>query len=167
MLKRAKGFSAVGLTVTLLAVTVIAILVEPLIERWEIEYRIDEYVDVLERAAEDAELYYQANCLEAPQTPNLSDFRNNGLMKFAAFLRTPWGQEYPIIQYENRGGPNPRVNIIMANVPTRYLTALKAASEHILIQDANALYSRSIAFSYDEQQQSLMDNRRLFDDVGC
>lgn len=167
MLKRAKGFSAVGITVTLLALTVIAILVAPLIERWEIEYRIDEYADVLERAAEDAELYYQANCVEAPQTPSLSDFRSSGLMKFSALLRPPWRPEYPVIQYENWGSSNPRVNIIMANVPTRYLTALKAASEHILIQDANALYSRSIAFSYDEQQQSLMDNRRLFEDGGC
>jgi|TARA_R100001509_G_scaffold114859_2_gene69966 hypothetical protein len=167
VLKRAQGFSAVGVTVTLVAITVIAILIQPMVDRWKIENRVKEYIVTLERAAEDAELYYQANCLESPHTPSLSDFRSYRLMKFASFLRSPWSQEYPIIQYENWGGANPRVNISMANVPVRYLTALNAASEHIVIQGNNAIYNRSISFSYDEQQQSLMDNRRLFEDDGC
>lgn len=166
-MKLIQGFSGIGITVTLSAIAVIAILIQPTIDRWTVKREVNDYIVTLERVAEDAELYYQANCLEPAHSPSLSNYQNSGLLRFSPLMRTPWRGDFPAIGYQNWGSSNPRVNIAMPNVPLRFISALKSASENIVIQGNNAFYNRSIAFSYDEQQQSLIENRRLFDESGC
>lgn len=165
--KRARGFSAVGLTVTIMMVAAFSILAAPYLERWVIRSEASAFVSTLVKIAEDAEFFYQANCSSPSLTPDLSDLRGQGLLTFHERIKSPWRGDAPELQFLNWGTSNPRVNLILNDVPKRYLSAIKEASEFIVIQGSTVVFDRSVAFSYDEQQRSLISKSRLFDDSGC
>lgn len=162
-----KGFSVVGITVMVAVISVFMFFAAPLFERWSIRNESALFVSMLNKASEDAELYYQANCSSSGLSPSLNDLRDAGLLRFRSDLRSPWGGDEPELYYSGWGTSTARVQLVVPSTPTKYLAALKGQSSYISVSGDTVIFDRSIGFGYDEEQQALIQRRNLFDDSGC